>query len=125
MHEVIWKDTNDKVNKKYLVIMNNVFKFKDFDIGVRFDLKGSSQDRACLAEDKTILDHCATEKVKSALKCNDFRKHMEKITFKEERGKKKFTDIVKADADFLAHCHIMDYSLLIGQILVLSDQTRI
>ena len=83
--------------------MNNVFKFKDFDIGVRFDLKGSSQDRALLAEDKTILDHCAAN-VKTALKCNDFRKHVGKITFAEERGKKKFIDIVKADADFLAKC---------------------
>ena len=31
--------------KKYLVIMNNVFKYKEFDIGIRFDLKGSSQGR--------------------------------------------------------------------------------
>ena len=73
----------------------------------------------------TPKDHCATEKVKTALKCNDFRKHVGKITLKEERGKKKFIDILKADADFLGRCQIMDYSLLIGQILVLSDQTRI
>ena len=82
LHEVIWKDTKGKVNKKYLVIMNNVFKFKDFDIGVRFDLKGSSQDRDLLAQDKTIADHCQ-KKVSTALKCGDFRKHVGSITFTE------------------------------------------
>ena len=48
LHKVLWKDSSGRSNTKCLVIMNNVFKFKDFDIGVRFDLKGSSQGRAYL-----------------------------------------------------------------------------
>ena len=34
--------------------MNNVFKFKEFEIGVRFDLKGSSLDRNYLSEGRTL-----------------------------------------------------------------------
>ena len=75
LHEVIWKDMSGKVNKKYLVIMNNVFKFKEFEIGIRFDLKGSSLDRNYLREGRTLKDH-ASSKIKTALKCNDFRTHV-------------------------------------------------
>ena len=70
----MWKESDGKVNTKYLVIMNNVFKFSGFDIGVRFDLKGSSVGRTELENNKTIADHCAMNK-KTALKCNDFRTH--------------------------------------------------
>ena len=30
--------------------MNNVFKYEEFDIGLRFDLKGSSLKRSYLSE---------------------------------------------------------------------------
>ena len=106
--------------------MNNVFKFKDFDIGVRYDLKGSSQSRELLRANQDISEHVA-KKVKTALKDNDFRRFTEKITFNESGSgsRPKFNEIIVADADFLAANNIMDYSLLIGQILVLSDYTRI
>ena len=55
--------------------MNNVFKFKEFEIGVRFDLKGSSLDRNYLREGRTLKEH-ASSKIKTALKCNDFRTHV-------------------------------------------------
>lgn len=80
LHEVIFKDMSGKENKKYLVIMNNVFKFKDFEIGVRFDLKGSSVDRTYLSEGRNLKDHAST-KIKTALKCGDFRNHVGSITF--------------------------------------------
>ena len=60
--------------------MNNVFKFKDFEIGVRFDLKGSSVDRTYLSEGRNLKDH-ASAKIKTALKCGDFRNHVGSITF--------------------------------------------
>ena len=62
------------------MIMNNVFKFKDFEIGVRFDLKGSSVDRTYLSEGRNLKDHAST-KIKTALKCGDFRNHVGSITF--------------------------------------------
>ena len=52
--------------------MNNVFKYKDFEIGIRFDLKGSSEGRNVIKEGLTIKDH-AVEAMKTALKCNDWR----------------------------------------------------
>ena len=52
--------------------MNNVFKYKDFEIGIRFDLKGSSEGRNVIKEGLTIKDH-AVEGMKTALKCNDWR----------------------------------------------------
>jgi len=110
--------------KKYLVIMNNVFKFKDFDIGVRFDLKGSSQGRQELTGDKKISDHCATN-VNTALKDNDWRKEIKEITVEEVAGRGDLHDIFKKDAEFLATCGIMDYSLLVGHVQILSDNTKV
>lgn len=46
LHEVIWYDSKKTENKRYLVIMNNVFT--DFDVGIRFDLKGSVTGRTSL-----------------------------------------------------------------------------
>lgn len=40
LHRVSWRDGSGTQQTRYLVIMNNVFK--DFDVGFRFDLKGSS-----------------------------------------------------------------------------------
>ena len=106
--------------------MNNVFKFKDFDIGVRYDLKGSSQSRELLRTNQNISDH-VKKKVKTALKDNDFRRFTRQITFNESGSgsRAKFNEIIEADANFLASNNIMDYSLLIGQVLVLSDYTKI
>jgi 1-phosphatidylinositol-4-phosphate 5-kinase len=39
LHEVVWTGSDNKEQKRYLVIMNNVFT--DFAVGVKFDLKGS------------------------------------------------------------------------------------
>lgn len=42
LHEVVWGIGNNK-QRRYLVIMNNVFT--DFDVGLKFDLKGSHLGR--------------------------------------------------------------------------------
>lgn len=39
LHKVSWK-IQAIIHKKYLVVMNNVFR--DLEVGIRFDLKGST-----------------------------------------------------------------------------------
>ena len=124
LHKVVWKDGSTMKKINYIVIMNNVFKFKDFEIGVRFDLKGSSEGRDVIKDGRTIADHCI-EGMKTALKCNDWRKHIDTVTLAESANKRKFIDVVESDGRFLKDCMVMDYSLLIGEILMLSDSTKI
>jgi hypothetical protein len=57
--------------------MNNVFK--DFKVGVRFDLKGSVAGRTQLKKGEKPYDKGRDQKV--ALKDNDFREHFEKLEF--------------------------------------------
>ena len=83
--------------------MNNVFKYKDFEIGIRFDLKGSSEGRNVIKEGLTIKDH-ALEGMKTALKCNDWRDKIDKVTFAESANKRKFIDVVESDTRFLKDC---------------------
>ena len=124
LHKVIWKDGSNEKKINYIVIMNNVFKFKDFEIGIRFDLKGSSEGRSVLSEGRRMADHCL-EGMKTALKCNDWRKHINTVTFAEASNNRKFIDVVESDGRFLKDCGVMDYSLLIGEVLALSDNTKI
>lgn len=52
LHEVVWTGSDNKEQKRYLVIMNNLFT--DFAVGVKFDLKGSTQGRNQLRDGKKI-----------------------------------------------------------------------
>ena len=117
LHSVRWKDSKTKFQKRYLVIMNNVFK--DFEVGVRFDLKGSTTGRNLLTP-KQDLDYVEENNIKTALKCNDFRRLMKQIILDEEDGKDShrstFKDVCKSDADFFATTGIIDYSLLMGLV---------
>ena len=56
--------------------------FKDFDAGIRFDLKGSFNNRTRLTEGQTIYGGPGRD-IMVSLKDNDFRTHMKKITFVE------------------------------------------
>lgn len=49
LHRVLWTDSAQKKQVRYLVVMNNVFK--DFKVGIRFDLKGSQAGRNELRDD--------------------------------------------------------------------------
>lgn len=97
--------------------MNNVFK--DFEVGVRFDLKGSTTGRNLLSP-KQDLDYVEENNIKTALKCNDFRRLMKQIILDEEDGKDShrstFKEVCKCDADFFAATGIIDYSLLMGLV---------
>lgn len=52
LHEVVWIGSDNKEQKRYLVIMNNLFT--DFAVGVKFDLKGSTQGRDHLQQGQSI-----------------------------------------------------------------------
>ena len=57
-----------KKRTAYLVIMDNLFK--SFDVGIKFDLKGSYLGRTRLRAGQTMYGNRDTS---VALKCNDFR----------------------------------------------------
>lgn len=110
--------------------MGNIFK--DFKVGLRYDLKGSSQGRTYLKPTQKPSDN---KDLKTALKDNDFTKHVKNIELIEPKhcpdtsailAKKRHTliEILKADADFLGACQIIDYSLLLGEIEDDADSLR-
>jgi 1-phosphatidylinositol-4-phosphate 5-kinase len=123
LHEVCWIGSDGKEQKRYLVIMNNVFT--DFAVGVKFDLKGSSHGRSALRNGERIAD--LTEKqLKTALKDNDFRTQIKVIKLDEKPPagqnslyckKRPFHEIIMTDTEFFIHAQIIDYSLLLGEIV--------
>jgi len=119
--------------------MNNVFK--DFDVGVRYDLKGSVTGRDLLAPDQD-LNYVAAKGIKTALKCNDFRRLQRQIILDEEELRERgtvmdrkfhrtvFRDVLRKDADFFSRTDIIDYSLLLGEVVTddvedLKEQVKI
>lgn len=80
LHEVVWQGSDNKENVRYLVIMNNVFT--DFATGVKFDLKGSVTGRTALRDDQN-LSTLSAKQLKTALKDNDFRKHLKVVKLDE------------------------------------------
>lgn len=55
----------------YLVVMDNLFK--EFDVGIRFDMKGSTAQRTRLKAGQSLN---GGRDITVALKDNDFRMHM-------------------------------------------------
>eukprot|EP00038_Savillea_parva_P013988 m.9774 g.9774 ORF g.9774 m.9774 type:complete len:354 (+) comp2675_c0_seq1:311-1372(+) len=86
----------------YLMVSNNV-QSADLHMDRLYDLKGSDRE----ASDK--------EKGKDApvLKDADWHGHEEKLRIGPE-ARKKFIDVVRRDAEFLARAKLMDYSLFVG-----------
>lgn len=61
--------------KKYLVVMNNIFG--EFDVGNRFDLKGSRVGRRTIKEERGMrYDDISGRDIKKALKDLDFIKYV-------------------------------------------------
>ena len=58
--------------------------------------------------------------MKTALKDNDWRNHVKSLTLDEEgfNNRSKFQTIIERDAAFFAKAGIIDYSLLLGEILM-------
>ena len=71
MHEITWGNYRSCMGSRtsYIVVMNNIFK--DFTVGNRWDLKGSSQGRTYLKNGKTMDE--STRNIQTAMKDNDFR----------------------------------------------------
>lgn len=93
--------------------MNNVFR--DFDIGNRFDLKGSLAGRKTLIGGKVFDD--AHRDNKEVLKDIDWMEHIKQMHVRQsEASKFKIEDILEKDAKFFASVNIIDYSLLVGFI---------
>jgi hypothetical protein len=97
-----------------MLIMSNLFK--TFDVGTRFDLKGSIASRTRLSVTQRMEDE--TRDIHVALKDNDFRRFMRHITFAGSlrADNPPLLDILQADTEFLARNNLIDYSLLVGQI---------
>lgn len=96
--------------------MDNIFK--DFQVGTRFDLKGSIAGRTRLKGDMTIED--PQRDITVALKDNDFRYNIANISIQRGlcQNSRNIHEILQSDADFLRNCKIIDYSLLLGEILL-------
>jgi len=83
-YKLRWKSPDDtkcfcmkKETTSYIVVMDNIFK--NFDVGLRFDLKGSTRNR-------TRLEHGVKPESEGldlgiSLKCNDFRDHFGTLKF--------------------------------------------
>jgi len=93
--------------------MDNLFKA--FDVGIRFDLKGSFNQRTRLQEGQTMY---TGRDITVAMKDNDFREHMKQITFVEclKPGMPLLNSVLQNDTNFLTRNNLIDYSLLLGEI---------
>jgi 1-phosphatidylinositol-4-phosphate 5-kinase len=76
LHQVQWRDSANTLQVRFLTIMDNIFKA--FEVGLRFDLKGSTQGRTYLKPGQKPKDN---KNVKTALKDNDFIQHVKYIQF--------------------------------------------
>jgi 1-phosphatidylinositol-4-phosphate 5-kinase len=98
MHKVKWRMKGTvKTVKKYLVIMNNVFR--DFEVGERFDLKGSTVGRRTLDLEEPFENENRDKKM--TLKDLDFNDSIRELRIKKpENGNSTFEDILEKDARF-------------------------
>ena len=98
-HKIIVCSTNKKL---YFVVMGNLFK-ADYDLDIKYDLKGSSLGRFTNSdEDKTI-----------ARKDNNFNQDKRKIRIGNQKKGYLMEQITK-DCNLMMNSEIIDYSLLLG-----------
>jgi hypothetical protein len=102
------------------VIMDNLFK--NFKVGTRFDLKGSTQGRTRVKSWQSRSD----VDIAVALKDNDFIHYVGKllITQSLKPGSQDLHKILNADSNFLRSVEIIDYSLLLGEITTPLDELK-
>ena len=118
MHKIEWgtEGTCSKKETRYLIVMGNLFK--DWIVGNRFDMKGSTQGRTYLKGNRKY-DDLTTRNRQTAMKDNDFRKHVGKLEFVEQFSlERSLLEKLFVDANFLAANNLIDYSLIIGEIEV-------
>lgn len=88
----------------YLIVMRNVFSPR-LTIHKKYDLKGSTVDRAASDKEKT--------KDLPTYKDNDFIND-EATLYLGKEAKDRLMGIITKDAEFLTSLHLMDYSLIVG-----------
>lgn len=82
MYMLEWKNPDKlgclgaKTTRIHIIVMDNLFK--NFEAGIRFDLKGSFVNRTRLTSDQTIY---TGRDINVSLKDNDFRTHMKNLNF--------------------------------------------
>lgn len=117
MYKLEWKNPDEagcmgtKVTKSHIIVMDNLYK--NFDVGIRFDLKGSHKSRTRLTEGQTMY---SGRDITVAMKDNDFRTHMKQINFVEQikTDMPALNSILERDAKFLSRNNLIDYSFLVG-----------
>lgn len=118
-----WTDPNTRKPRNFcLLVMDNMFK--SFNVGLRFDLKGSIAQRTRLQKEELFDDR--DRDITVSLKDNDFRKHMKQINFveclKPDMG--SLNEVLKKDSEFLCRNNLIDYSLLLGQLTTPVSELR-
>lgn len=88
LHMIKWKSFGIP-NKKYLVVMANIFE--DLDVGDRFDLKGSTVDRQVLRDEAEYYDKKRNPKIE--LKDLDFKRFVVSISLEDEGILRKVGDL--------------------------------
>ena len=117
MYQMEWKDPETKKPRTYnMLVMSNLFK--SFQVGQRFDLKGSIASRTRLTVNDSFEDPSRDETI--ALKDNDFRKYMKQINFVEQMkpDMPPLLDVIRNDSEFLKRSNLIDYSLLLGELKI-------
>jgi len=107
LHKITYFRHDGHPDCKYLTVMNNVFKH--YEVGDRYDLKGSKVGRGT-----GNLDDPNRNK-KSALKDLDFLQKHQYLKLHRMEEKEDLSCILSRDAEFLAANNIMDYSVLLGE----------
>jgi len=118
LHEVSWGANGSRMVRKYIVIMQNLFK--DYKVGRRFDMKGSITNRAMVKKGMSLQDIPETV----PLKCSDFRNHVKHLKFSHsvQANCTPLLQQLSNDAQFLESCNIIDYSVLLGELKLSSGQ---
>ncbi|XP_019863884.1 PREDICTED: phosphatidylinositol 5-phosphate 4-kinase type-2 beta-like isoform X2 [Amphimedon queenslandica] len=88
----------------YWIVMRNILSHK-YKTHLKFDLKGSTVDRAASEKEKA--------KIRPTLKDNDFIQMERKIMI-GDASKASFLSILESDVGLLEKLNLMDYSLLVG-----------
>lgn len=127
MYKLEWKNPDDngcmgtKVTKSHIIVMDNLYK--NFDVGIRFDLKGSFKSRTRLTEGQTMYEG---RDATVAMKDNDFRTHMKQLTFVEclKPDMPLLNSVLEKDTAFLSRNNLIDYSFLVGQLKPSIEEIR-
>ena len=127
-----WKNPNQKncmcqhpETVSHIVVMANVFEH--FQVGYRYDLKGSKKSRDRLAKGQQEKEkEYKTHKESISLKCNDFRILERDLLLSESLSsfKTQLAQVFENDAAFLARNMLMDYSLLAGIVNKKPEEVR-